>query len=928
MDTDLYSRQLFTIGKDAMYSILKSNVLISGLDGLGTEVIKNISLMGVKNITLHDSYKITQNDLETGYYYNEHDIGKLRATILKDKISELNSNVTINILTEELTEKTIKNYDLIVLCNYSYNDACRYNYVCRQNKIKFILGKVSSVYGMLFNDFGESFKITDQNGEIYEHINIDTFNKDGLVTTLIPHNLETDNTIKILSVDCVNNNFMINNNWKVHVKSNKEFYLKEFPELDVELRSGTFVQLNEHRNINYKSLIDNLQTPNFVENMSNPDEPSKLHELWTRYENDTTMKCADDDDFNFVTTYGNQLQPVNSIIGALISSEIIKALTGKYTPLYQLYYWSDTSIIGNIQQNVYNTVRGQGQNNILGNEITDKLNNMNIFVVGAGAIGCELLKNFAMMNIGTKGKIIVTDMDIIEKSNLSRQFLFRNKDIKRHKSEVACEAAKKFNTSINIEYHLNKVCKENEEIYNDNFYNSLNCVANALDNVQARLYMDNKCVQYGLPLLESGTLGTKGNTQIIVPHLTESYGSSQDPPEKNFPVCTIKTFPSQIEHTIQWAREEFDELFNRIPINIMRYVNDDNLLSKINDSEKYQLGSDLDYIMKWKPLDVNDCIKWALYIFEQNYNDNIKVLIDKFPVDYVNSDGSLYWSAGKKYPNVISFDTKDDTHMEYLIVLTTMWTNIWNINMINLNECKDNINHIKLSLTIKSIELPTTEEEANTLTKYDIEPIKHELIKDIKLYPQDFEKDDDTNGHIKSITVMSNMRASNYSIPIISFDKTKMIAGKIIPALATTTSLIAGLISFELYKIVKSVKPNKYRNYFVNLALPLITYSEPMEPPKLTIGDKKYTMWDKFTYNKKGTLHDFITYWEKYFEKTITIILHNETMIYCDFMADESELCQSLTDIIKDKTNITEGSIQIMISNMEEDEFPLVSVFL
>jgi ubiquitin-activating enzyme E1 len=52
-------------------------------------------------------------------------------------------------------------------------------------------------------------------------------------------------------------------------------------------------------------------------------------------------------------------------------------------------------------------------------------------VVGAGAIGCELLKNFAMMGLGTspEGKIVVTDMDLIERSNLNRQFLFRNSDV-------------------------------------------------------------------------------------------------------------------------------------------------------------------------------------------------------------------------------------------------------------------------------------------------------------------------------------------------------------------------------------------------------------------------------------------------------------------------------------------------------------------
>ena len=65
---------------------------------------------------------------------------------------------------------------------------------------------------------------------------------------------------------------------------------------------------------------------------------------------------------------------------------------------------------------------------------------------------------------------------------------------------------------------------DTETIFNDAFYESLSGVCNALDNVDARLYMDQRCLFYQLPMLESGTLGTKGNTQIVVPELTEEYG--------------------------------------------------------------------------------------------------------------------------------------------------------------------------------------------------------------------------------------------------------------------------------------------------------------------------------------------------------------------------------------------------------------------
>jgi len=74
---------------------------------------------------------------------------------------------------------------------------------------------------------------------------------------------------------------------------------------------------------------------------------------------------------------------------------------------------------------------------------------------------------------------------------------------------------------------------------------------NALDNVNARVYVDSQCVKFLKPLLESGTLGTKANSQVILPHLTESYASSRDPQDTAIPLCTLKNFPHQIEHTIE-----------------------------------------------------------------------------------------------------------------------------------------------------------------------------------------------------------------------------------------------------------------------------------------------------------------------------------------------------------------------------------------
>ena len=68
-----------------------------------------------------------------------------------------------------------------------------------------------------------------------------------------------------------------------------------------------------------------------------------------------------------------------------------------------------------------------------------------------------------------------------------------------------------------------------QDVFNDKFWGGLDLVVNALDNVSARLYVDSRCVYFQRPLLESGTLGAKCNTQTVVPNITENYGAHPRP---------------------------------------------------------------------------------------------------------------------------------------------------------------------------------------------------------------------------------------------------------------------------------------------------------------------------------------------------------------------------------------------------------------
>ena len=84
---------------------------------------------------------------------------------------------------------------------------------------------------------------------------------------------------------------------------------------------------------------------------------------------------------------------------------------------------------------------------------------------------------------------------------------------------------------------------------------------NALDNVAARAYTDKRSIMADRPLIDSGTTGTKGHVQVMLPRLTETWGATQDPPDQDIPYCTLKDFPSDINHTIVWATEQFKDSF-------------------------------------------------------------------------------------------------------------------------------------------------------------------------------------------------------------------------------------------------------------------------------------------------------------------------------------------------------------------------------
>ncbi|WOK96679.1 hypothetical protein Cni_G05386 [Canna indica] len=1007
IDEDLHSRQLAVYGRETMRRLFASNVLVSGLQGLGAEIAKNLVLAGVKSITLHDEGEVELWDLSGSFFFSEEDVGKNRALACVVKLQELNNAVIVSTLSGPLSKEQLSNFQAVVFTDVSLEKAIEYNDYCHNHQppICFIRSEVRGLFGSAFCDFGPEFTVFDVDGEEPHTGIIESISNDNpaVIYCVEDERLEFQDG-DLVTFSEVEGMTELNDGKPRKIKNARAYSFtldEDATKFGAYKRGGIVTQVKEPKVLKFKPLRDALRDPGefLLSDFSKFDRPPLLHLAFQaldkfRHDIGRFPVAGSEDDaqqlFAFAVSINEGLgdnkmdeidkkilqhfasgsravlNPMAAMFGGIVGQEVVKACSGKFHPLFQFFYFDSLESLP-VEPLVPSDLkplncRYDAQISVFGSKLQKKLEESKVFVVGSGALGCEFLKNLALMGVccSQKGKLTITDDDVIEKSNLSRQFLFRDWNIGQAKSTVAAAAAMSINPSLHIEALQNRASPETENVFDDAFWESLDAIINALDNVTARMYIDGRCLYFQKPLLESGTLGTKCNTQMVIPHLTENYGASRDPPEKQAPMCTVHSFPHNIDHCLTWARSEFEGLLEKTPNEVNTFLSNPGAyataMRNAGDAQARDLLERvLECLDKERCETFQDCITWARLRFEDYFSNRVKQLTFTFPEDASTSSGAPFWSAPKRFPRPLQFSSRDPSHLQFIMAAAILRAETFGISIPEWAK-----NPKKLADAVDKVVAPdfqpksgvkiVTDEKATNLSTASIddsdvindliarlEECAKKLPPGFRMKPIQFEKDDDTNYHMDFITGLANMRARNYSIPEVDKLKAKFIAGRIIPAIATSTAMATGLVCLELYKVLAGGhKLEDYRNTFANLALPLFSMAEPVPPKTIKHRDMSWTVWDRWIVKGDFTLRELLQWIKEKGLCAYSISCGTSLLYNSMFPKHKDRMDRKIVDLVKEIAKVEvppyRGHVDVVVACEDEEDgsdvdIPLVSIY-
>ena len=413
--------------------------------------------------------------------------------------------------------------------------------------------------------------------------------------------------------------------------------------------------------------------------------------------------------------------------------------------------------------------------------------------------------------------------------------------------------------------------------------------------------MDDKSIQLYKVLINSGTLGPIAKYDLVIPHLTSCLHDIPEKQKKEFGLCTVRLFPSQIDHCVQWTKNYFIDWICQGISNIKDLLN--NSINYIEEITNYD-GSITELKQKYSIIEfyldilINHnfeyCVEFAIFQFIELFNATIKKIILDYPIDSLDEHGEKFWKGTKLPPHPLDLLLNDNMTFlfikKYSIIILNAFSLDYKEDDLCIKKIEEILQNFDLKKFIRKRNYENDDDKKRIIEKINI-IIENENNKEIKEIEFDKEKLDENC--ITFIEACSNLRARNYNIEESNRDKILFIIGNIQPSLISSTAAISGLLCMQIFCLILTHSTKYCLNGFLSLINLNLHLYEPIKPKIINDGEKdklldmeikaiphKWNIWDRIIINKSFTCGDFILYFKEKYNVDINYISINEVEIF------------------------------------------------
>jgi ubiquitin-activating enzyme E1 len=845
------SRVILALGAAGFARLRTFRVGVIGLSPTGCEIVKNLALTGVGEIEVFDAGATTALDVGSNFFARARDVGRPRAACLVPRLARINARARVAAVDAASDAWVLSLGALVVAALRPLSELLRLSALAHAHGVQFVLAATLGATSLLFEDFG-AFECADASGlppktihftavtaHARAHVAVAPCDADVAVAPRELLRFARAPGLPALegrtaAVACVVRARGGVASMRLHLDTTGA------PRYDARAGVGALVEVKRAWRFAHAPLADpaagGAPAPGRSLELRVRDLVLAAARFWDARGRPPRLLSAEDADAvaaavpdlpqaaRIAMLCGVEYPPNVGIVGGAAAQEAIKFCTGTFLPTADQLFVVDHSHVSTwAEPPRLAGNRGDALVAVVGEAAAQRIRAASALIVGVGAIGCEYARHAALLGIS---RIVLVDDDRIEPSNLTRQFLFRDKHRGMAKAAVGRAAVLKANSELRPE-NVVAFAERFEPRTLPLFPKGYSFVCSAVDSVPARHFIARFAKDRDIPMINAGMLKTQADFAYIVPGLTAPFAMA-DVAQSDAGSCTLRVQPTKPMHLIQWAQNEFVRFFQTQP---------ESAIAAVSGTATVPVRSAGIRLLLRAPATFADCVQWAFSKFTRVMEFLPTALLAKHAPD------SAFWQG--TVLRVVPFDVAVPAHAEFIVAAAALKAQVHGVPVdgdarVIVAQCKKPPYRIEHFTDLESVAVV---DHVALLEQFEAQKDALVAIAS-KIKPIIFDKDNEV--HMDFVEGLIRARGEQRQIPLDNHDRLDLMKkiGSIAPTLATTTAMVGGGAFASLPLLLADATKGTRQRLNGAISLDGLSYDLMFPPPPT--GKKRWGISDRF----------------------------------------------------------------------------------